>query len=215
MLQEGASYNHGIGDDLKELSGSAGAIGRASASGNRKSWERTPIDYATRELFLPATTIAAEWGYGDGAPIDSLPTSALPAMLEWKAYVWEQPVGPLVTFLNPAALSLRKIVELSPSDEGQAVSIALRNAVVGWMQRHNFKDDWIGDCALQSLLCLAIQPTGFSRTWPRINLVGLRDETRYPTFAASISVSRRRTSDTEYETCKQQIEREFPANVRD
>lgn len=187
--------------------GSVVEIGPGRKTGSHKSWQRHPIDYATRELFLPATTVAAEWGYGDGAPIDSLRASALPAMLDWKEYAWNEPMGPLVTFLNPAILTFGRIVELSGSDEGQALSTALRKAVAAWMQRHNFQDDWIADRAINTLFCLAINPTEPDRRWTRMNVMGLQDEIRRPTFTASISVPRLRTTNTEYETCEQQIER--------
>jgi hypothetical protein len=109
------------------------------------------IDYASRSMFLPATTIAAECGWGsDVAPIRSLEAIS-PTFADWLSHAPSSASAAILLPLKvrtPGGLIVAEGLDRLAMLKG---ATALKTALQGWMERHHFSDAWIAENALASL----------------------------------------------------------------
>jgi hypothetical protein len=123
---------------------------------------RVEADYGARSAFLYYTTKIM-----NPAPVDTL-LELLPTFRSWRAHV-ENEHRPAdqdapVTGERVSALFGLATRAISPLDDS-AEAVALKDALAGWMTRHRFRDQWLADAGLCTLLQRDANGVAHPRKW--------------------------------------------------
>lgn len=127
---------------------SASVSERRAATKRAAQWQPRQIDYAARACFLPAANDVMQ-----PSPIDSL-RDVVPGFLSWVTKFWNEKFGPLQLLFPVRGNSgqMRKCSLAGLEAQQTSEACALKNALEGWMERYHFRDQWIADHAMSTML---------------------------------------------------------------